>query len=94
MKKGNYAVIITLDGCQVTSACTGLNSLGIGENAVLPFIKVYPNPTADYVHIDMGDGLSGKMELMDLNGKIADCTAIAGKCHCGCFHTSGRDLLP
>jgi len=68
-ENGNYAVEVTANGCTVISDCITVSSLDIDENAPLS-VKVYPNPTAGYVHIDMGTGMPGKMELMDMNGKL------------------------
>jgi hypothetical protein len=41
---GSYAVIVSLDGCDIQSACIDLAFVGIEEN-VSDFVTIYPNPT-------------------------------------------------
>lgn len=64
---GSYAVVVTANGCSSTSACTTINSLGIGaiDQAV---VSVYPNPTENMVIVD---GLTGTstIKVTDANGK-------------------------
>jgi hypothetical protein len=62
---GNYALEVSINGqCSDTSACylvTGTNS--IDDLTFKSSIKIYPNPTADDVHID----LEQKYESIQLN---------------------------
>ena len=51
---GNYAVIVTQDGCSDTSACESVTQVGLGENDPSSMISVYPNPTDGPVIIEMG----------------------------------------
>ncbi len=50
---GNYAVEITLNGCTDTSACNAVMTVGVEEQD-LTNLSVYPNPTSDYVTINLG----------------------------------------
>lgn len=48
---GNYAVIVTENGCTDTSNCLLVNTIGIEGVNYDEVIVVYPNPTEDLVHI-------------------------------------------
>ena len=47
---GNYAVIITDNGCTDTSACTYVSFIGI-EEIESNFITIYPNPSNGLINI-------------------------------------------
>ncbi|UCH14180.1 MAG: T9SS type A sorting domain-containing protein [Bacteroidales bacterium] len=51
---GNYAVIITENGCTDTSACYYISMEGIDENSLDNVLSVYPNPTTGTITIDLG----------------------------------------
>jgi hypothetical protein len=59
---GNYAVIVTQNGCSDTSSCYSINNIGIKENSFSTGITIYPNPS------------NGKftLELENINGKTKD----------------------
>jgi hypothetical protein len=65
---GSYAVIVTLDGCTATSACTSVTVSGIEEYAIP--IQIYPNPTHDIIQIATGDLEHANLKLLDLYGRI------------------------
>jgi len=67
---GNYAVMLTLNGCVDTSICTEISILGILENDFGISLTVYPNPTSGYLNIDLGKIYN------DVNVKVQN---IAGK---------------
>ncbi len=48
---GNYAVIVTKNGCSDTSGCFTVKSTGIGKYGGNDMISVYPNPAQRIVHI-------------------------------------------
>jgi len=71
-ESGNYAVIITSDGCTATSDCY---SVIIGVNNLMTTserdIVIYPNPTSDYVTIDlMQEYNSVELEVLDMQGQF------------------------
>lgn len=66
---GTYAVEITLDGCMTTSECMEVASLGI-ETSVIDGIKVYPNPTSDFVTISLNEINNYKVTLVTITGQI------------------------
>ena len=45
---GNYAVIITQNGCSSWSRCFNIQGIGMEENEL---IQLYPNPTSGIVHL-------------------------------------------
>jgi hypothetical protein len=47
---GNYAVIITQNGCSDTSICINVNSVGINENHFKTF-SIFPNPANNKINI-------------------------------------------
>lgn len=49
---GNYAVELTENGCVDTSACVGINIVGLLENSFTDRISVYPNPTSGKLSIE------------------------------------------
>ncbi len=67
---GNYAVIISIGNCSVTSNCTNVNisNTGINEDKKSA-IAVYPNPAKDMVVID-GLTANSKIVIIDAIGKI------------------------
>lgn len=51
---GNYAVEITQNGCVDTSACNGINTVGLNVNEN-PKFSVYPNPTLSMITVTCTD---------------------------------------
>ncbi len=77
---GNYAVIVTENGCSETSVCeniviTGLNEMNANNN-----ISVYPNPVNDIFTISSSDDLSGAVvKIIVITGQtLVEKTIISG----------------
>jgi len=67
---GDYALIITYNGCTDTSVCYTVSGLSIHENFVSNVI-IYPNPSADYFTFDIGAPQHEVLlELLDEMGRI------------------------
>lgn len=69
---GNYAVIVTLNGCSITSECKTavvVNDSEVRNNEFT--ITVFPNPASDYINIAFNIDLTTETEviLLDLVGK-------------------------
>ncbi len=69
IRGGNYAVILTKNGCTDTSACKFTN-VGLTEND-LPQLSVYPNPTKGRFTFSQGmDTEAGTLFVINPAGKI------------------------
>ena len=68
---GNYAVIISNNGCSVTSNCYNIITTVVYETYPGANIRVYPNPTSGNLTIDLTETFT-KVEIIitDVNGKI------------------------
>lgn len=68
---GDYAVIVTENGCTDTSACVTINGVGIIEKNLGSELVVFPNPTDGYFAIDLGKKYYKiKTSITDINGKL------------------------
>jgi len=66
---GNYAVIVSQNGCSDTSECIAIYT-GI-EEVDNSGIEFYPNPTQGEIIVDLKNNqLKSGVELIDMNGKI------------------------
>ncbi|OQB29890.1 MAG: Cohesin domain protein [Bacteroidetes bacterium ADurb.Bin174] len=70
-QNGSYAVEVTQNNCTDTSDCYDITSAGILENTFGNDIAVYPNPTDDILHINLGETLSEfTISITDVSGKL------------------------
>jgi len=68
---GDYAVIISKNGCSDTSSCYSVNGVGIIENNFGDELLLYPNPTDGNFSIDLGRKYQAiTITISDLSGKI------------------------
>jgi len=68
---GDYAVIVTNNGCSDTSACYTVTGVGIIENDFGNRLLLYPNPTNGEFSIDLGETYDAvTIAMTDLNGKL------------------------
>lgn len=69
-ENGNYAVLITSDGCSDTSACVNIASVGILEIGEEISFNLYPNPTNQSITIDFGSNVQdASLRVTDLKGQ-------------------------
>jgi hypothetical protein len=67
---GDYAVIVTNNGCSDTSICYTVTGVGIQKWAT-ELIEVYPNPSDGNFSIDLGENYQTvKITITDLTGKL------------------------
>lgn len=68
---GEYAVIVSDNGCSDTSACVTINSLGVKEVIQNVKVDVFPNPSTGVFQIQFGDQIDGELwvELTDMKGR-------------------------
>ena len=64
---GNYAVVITVNGCSDTSACVAVTTVGLDDIETEQF-RVYPNPASTVVNIEMEN--TSAVRLFDVSGKL------------------------
>lgn len=68
---GDYAVIVTKNGCTDTSACITVSAVGVIENDFGPGLSLFPNPTKEFVTVDLGATYNDiSVQLTDINGKL------------------------
>ena len=67
---GNYAVVITQNGCKDTSACVLIQNIGIEANATTNRIAVYPNPNNGHFSIENTNAEKQLIRLYDVNGNL------------------------
>ncbi len=68
---GDYAVIVSSNGCSDTSTCYTVKVVGIIESDFSNELIIYPNPTNGNFSIDLGDNYPTTLiTLTDLNGKV------------------------
>lgn len=68
---GNYAVIITNNGCSDTSSCYNVSTVGTIENEFGHTLLLFPNPTDGQFSIDMGEKYNrATVTITDLTGKL------------------------
>jgi hypothetical protein len=66
---GNYAVIVTFNGCSDTSACQTVTFAGVDAAALTKQVfSIYPNPNHGSFTIQASKG--GVFELIDVTGKV------------------------
>nr|WP_294861220.1 T9SS type A sorting domain-containing protein [uncultured Fluviicola sp.] len=68
---GNYAVIITQNGCSDTSSCTSIFSLHLSESVKGTDWSIYPNPAYESVKLVSEEPLENySIQVLSLNGDI------------------------
>ena len=70
---GNYAVIITQNGCSDTSFCYNISTIEISENSFSIFTKIYPNPSTGKIQIIIDDLKfikNSSIEIFNMQGII------------------------
>jgi hypothetical protein len=65
---GDYAVIVTLNGCEDTSVCQTISGVGIGEENLNSAIRIYPNPVTHYLYIQGNQTFD--YNVVDVRGSI------------------------
>jgi hypothetical protein len=70
---GQYAVIITLNSCSVTSSCVTISSLGIEGDASHSALSIYPNPASLVVNISTDETVRS-VRVIDILGKSISVT--------------------
>lgn len=67
---GDYAVIVTVNGCADTSACETVNSVGLNQFELNHTIVVSPNPTSGAIHVNLGKAYDNvAIRILDAVGR-------------------------
>ena len=67
---GDYAVVVTQNGCSDTSACVTISTVGIEEVSIADNVLIYPNPTRNNVSIEFGDLQNVDLKILSITGKL------------------------
>jgi len=68
---GNYAVILTTNGCQSMSNCYMFDALSILEVDLEENVSLYPNPTNGILYLNSSYNIDiNKIEIYDATGKL------------------------
>lgn len=66
---GDYAVIVTQNGCSDTSICVNINSVGLSENSIQNKISIFPNPANAKLTVTSQTTIK-EIYIYDLLGKL------------------------
>ncbi len=66
---GNYAVIVTENGCSDTSSCFSIFGIGIAESNQVK-IQIYPNPISGWVYVNGQSQDALTIVVSDLAGRV------------------------
>jgi len=68
---GNYAVIVTENGCADTSACTAITNVSTEEYSLANALRIFPNPTSGTFKVELGRITEDvKLEVRDVVGRL------------------------
>ncbi|MFD1550809.1 T9SS type A sorting domain-containing protein [Putridiphycobacter roseus] len=65
---GNYAVIVTQNGCTATSACNNIDYTGLSE-ALVNAVEIYPNPVSQELFIQPNSMTLTSIKVLTMEGK-------------------------
>jgi hypothetical protein len=75
---GTYSVVVTdNNGCTATSNITVISTIGIEDVNATADIKVFPNPSADYIMIDAGGKTISKLVITNEAGQVVMTPSVA-----------------
>ena len=80
---GNYAVMVTQNGCTDTSKCYNITTVGINENSLSDAIRIYPNPVIDNLQIQTTLPIK-EIAITDITGRLIY-TTTAKTINCSSF---------
>ena len=68
---GQYAVIVTQNGCSDTSACKTVTNVGIsGPATAAASVQLYPNPVSNLLRITITNMKPETIRILDMTGKL------------------------
>ncbi len=66
---GNYAVVVTVDGCSDTSECQEIIPTGVNDHDRAGQVRIYPNPVSGQLYVNAPFAINITISTMD--GRIA-----------------------
>lgn len=71
LNNGNYAVIITKDGCKDTSDCIQITTASVDDNTLNGYeISLYPNPFQVHIQVDGHGMIPDLVTVTDASGRV------------------------
>jgi len=77
---GEYAVVVTENGCTDTSACYTVSGLGLSHEYADALLSIYPNPVSGNLHIESLQGFrQASIRLLSVSGELVrECPDVNG----------------
>ena len=66
---GNYAVIVTQNGCTDTSGCHAITGVGLSEQLLSGRVEVFPNPANDHLFVTFEQPQPIRMRVRSIAGQ-------------------------
>jgi hypothetical protein len=77
LSNGNYAIIVTQEGCTDTSDCFPITNVGIGQELLNHLVQVFPNPSSGIFNVTFsGLPLLGNDVLIEISNLIGESITI------------------
>jgi len=76
-QNGEYACIVTYDGCQDTTECASVQGIGLDEHTDNSWI-LYPNPASDKLTIKWNSVDEQTILIIDAQGRVVSTTVASG----------------
>jgi hypothetical protein len=76
---GTYAVIINKNGCVDTSSCVAVAYVNLLKQDLVSDIKLFPNPTQQYLMIQTNGFTTYDIDIFDMAGKLINHTSTSQK---------------
>ena len=67
---GSYAVIVSQNGCNDTSACVSITNTGINAPNQNNELKIYPNPANEKVIIELENLIGQHLKIVNAIGQV------------------------
>ncbi|MBI3239259.1 MAG: T9SS type A sorting domain-containing protein, partial [Flavobacteriia bacterium] len=75
---GSYAVIVNLSGCEDTTACVAITTIGLAETTFGDRLSVYPNPSNGVFTIELTDASANAVITNAIGEFVTQMTVVNG----------------
>ncbi len=69
-ENGDYAVVVSKNGCTDTSACITISTVSIEENTLFNNVSIFPNPNQGQINIDLGSLKDVSLKVFTISGQL------------------------